>query len=227
MDQLTELELNALRGIDTPTVCNAIERFKIRDDTSGFVGMNIHCVYPQFAPTVGYALTVTVDSTTPMVKRDNEVWKEWVRAMDAAPKPIFLVFKDVSSTPQRSAHIGEVMATLATRMGVVGLLTDGGVRDIREVERLGMHMFAAGVVTSHGNPRLIAVNTTVELDGVTIRPGDLLHGDLNGVTSIPIECAKDLPSMAELIRLEEANLMEYIWSDDFSVDGFIAKKFSH
>jgi len=227
MNTLTTAQLDALKAIDTPTICNAIERFKVRNDVTGFTGMNIRCLYPQFGVTLGYALTVTVDSTTPDAKRDNDVWKAWVRAMAAAPKPIFLVFQDVGLNPEKSAHMGEMMASLAKRLGAVGLLTNGGVRDILEVERLGLQYFAAGVVASHGNPRLLQINVPVTIDGLQIEPGDLLHGDLNGVAKIPAEIAAQTAEMALKIRQEEAEMLAFINGPDFSVEGFIERKFSH
>ena len=227
MNILTVAQLEALKAIDTPTICNAIERFKVRNDVTGFTGMDIHCLYPQFGVTTGYALTVTVDSTTPDVKRDNGVWMDWVRAMAAAPKPIFLVFQDVGLNPEKSAHMGEMMASLAKRLGAVGLLTDGGVRDILEVERLGFQYFAAGVVASHGNPRLLQVNVPVTIDGLQIEPGDLLHGDLNGVVKIPAEIAAQTAEIALKIRQEESEMLAFINGPDFSVEGFIQMKFAH
>ncbi len=227
MNTLTTAQLDALKAIDTPTICNAIERFKVRNDVTGFTGMNIRCLYPQFGVTLGYALTVTVDSTTPDAKRDNDVWKAWVRAMAAAPKPIFLVFQDVGLNPEKSAHVGEMMASLAKRLGAVGLLTNGGVRDILEVERLGLQYFAAGVVASHGNPRLLQINVPVTIDGLQIEPGDLLHGDLNGVAKIPAEISAQIAEMALKIRQEEAEMLAFINGPDFSVEGFIERKFSH
>jgi len=226
MNILTDTQFEALKAIDTPTICNAIERFNVRNAVSGFPGMDIRCIYPQLGVTLGYALTVTVDSTTPDAPRDNQVWSEWVRAMAAAPKPIFLVFKDVG-LPEKSAHMGEVMASLAKRLGAVALLTDGGVRDILEVERLGFQYFAAGVVASHGNPRLLQINQPVSIDGLQIEPGDLLHGDLNGVVKIPMKIAGQLAGMAATIRQEEGALLEYINGPDFSVDGFLQRKFGH
>jgi regulator of RNase E activity RraA len=224
---LTEEQLEALKAIDTPTICNAIERFKVRNDVTGFTGMDIHCLFPQLGVTVGYALTVTVDSTTPDARRDDNAWKEWVRAMANAPKPIFLVFQDVGLNPEKSAHIGEIMASLAKRLGTVGLLTDGGVRDILEVQALGFQYFAAGVVPSHGNPRLLQVNVPVTVDGLLIEPGDLLHGDINGVVKIPHEIASQAAEMALRIRQEESDLLAYIHGPDFSAEGFIQRKFSH
>ena len=227
MNILSTEQLEALRSIDTPTICNAIERFKVRNDVTGFAGMNIHWLFPRFGVTSGYALTVTVDSTTPDAPRDNYAWMEWVRAMAVAPKPIFLVFQDVGLNPEKSAHMGEMMASLAKRLGAVGLLTDGGVRDILEVQALGFQYFSAWIVPSHGNPRLLQVNVPVTIDGILIEPGDLLHGDINGVTKIPNEISTQTADMALKIRQEESELLAYINGPDFSVDGFIQRKFSH
>lgn len=227
MNRLSEVQLQGLKSIDTPTICNAIERFKVRNDVTGFLGMDIRCLYPQLGVTVGYALTVTVDSTTPDAKRDDEAWIEWVQAMHAAPKPIFLVFQDVGLARKKSAHMGEIMASLAKRLGAVGLVTDGGVRDIVEVERLGFQYFAAGIVPSHGNPRLIQVNVPVVIDSVQIEPGDILHGDVNGVVKIPLEIATQVAEAALRVRQEEAEMLAYIHGPSFSLEGFIKKKFSH
>ena len=120
-----------------------------------------------------------------------------------------------------------VMATLAGRLGVIGLVTDGGVRDILEVQRLGFHYFAAGVVPSHGNPRLLEVNVPVTLDGVRIEPGDLLHGDINGVTTIPLSIAGQVTEAALRIRAGEAELLDYIKGPDFSADGYFKLRFKH
>lgn len=227
MNILSTEQLESLRRIDTPTICNAIERFKVRNDVTGFTDMNIHCLFPQFGATIGYAMTVTVDSTTPDAPRDNHVWSEWVRAMANAPKPVFLVFQDVGLNPEKSAHMGEMMASLAKRLGSVALLTNGGVRDVQEVQALGFQYFAAGIVPSHGNPRLLQVNVTVTIDGLLIEPGDLLHGDINGVVKIPNEISKQTAEMALKIRQEESDMLAYINGPDFSVDGFIQRKFSH
>lgn len=227
MTRLTADQIQALKAIDTPTVCNAIETFNARGRVAGFMGMDIRCLFPELGVMVGYAVTVTVDSTTPDAPRDERAWREWVLAMHAAPQPSVLVFQDIGPQPRKSAHLGEVMATLARRLGVVGLVTDGGVRDLYEVQRLGLHYFAAGVVPSHGNPRLLEVNVPVTIDGVRIEPGDLLHGDINGVTTIPLEIAAQIAAAAQRVRDGEASLMDYINSPEFTLEGFFERKFKH
>ena len=78
---LTDEQLSALHELDTPTICNAIERFNVRGRVEGFLGMDIRCLLPELGSMVGYAVTATVDSTTPGVKQDDGVWRVWVEAL--------------------------------------------------------------------------------------------------------------------------------------------------
>lgn len=227
MYPLTDAQIQELKAIDTPTVCNAIEKFKVRGRVQGFMGMDIRCLLPELGTMVGYAVTVTVDSTTEGAPLDTQAWFNWMKAMEASPKPVVVVFKDIGPFPRKSAHLGEVMATIAARLGVVGVVTDGGLRDIVEVRQVGLQCFAKGLVASHGNPRLIEVGVPVTVDGVRIEPGDLLHGDANGVTAIPREIAGQVAQAAAEIRAEEAGLMAYIRSPEFKVEEYFKRRFSH
>lgn len=210
--------LDALRSIDTPTICNAIERFKARDRTVGFLSLDVRCLFPELGPMVGYAVTVTCESTTPgPPPSPHGVMRMW-ETLAAAPRPSILVMKSVDPEPQRSCFFGEVMANTAKRLGCVGVLTDGGVRDLNEVRALGLHYFAAGLVASHGNHRIVEVGAPVLIGGATVRSGDLLHGDVNGVTTVPLEVAERLPAEVEAIRDLEQQRIALVNSPDFSVD---------
>jgi len=227
MYPLTSKQYDELKSIDTPTVCNAIEKFKARGRVEGFMGMDIRCLLPELGTMLGYAVTVTVDSTTEGAALDSRAWFNWMKAMEASPKPVVVVFKDIGPFPRKSAHLGEVMATLAARLGVVGVVTDGGLRDIVEVKQVGLQCFAKGLVPAHGNPRLIDVGVPVCIDGVMVNPGDLLHGDANGVTAIPRDIADQVYQAALQVRAEEAEVMGYIKSPQFTVEEFFKRRFSH
>jgi 4-hydroxy-4-methyl-2-oxoglutarate aldolase len=82
-------------------------------------------------------------------------------------------------------------------------------------------------VPSHGNPRLIEVNCPVVIDSVRIEPGDLLHGDINGVTIIPLSIADKVAEAAARVYEEEAQFMEYVNGPDFTVTGLFERKFTH
>ncbi len=224
---LSAEQLATLRALDTPTVCNAIEAFKVRGRVEGFCGMDVRCLSPQLGVMVGYAVTLTVDSTTPGTSQDDRVWHDWMQAMASSPQPVVVVMQDVGPQPRKSAHFGEVMGTLSRRLGAIGVLTNGGVRDLDEVRRLGLHYLAAGVVPAHGQPRLLAVNVPVVIDGVAIQPGDLIHGDVNGVTLVPLAIAGRVAEAAQVVRETEVELMDYINGPEFSIDGFYQRKFTH
>ena len=60
---ISEKDLAFLQGVDSPTIANAIEPFKVRDRTEGFIGGEVRCLFPEMAPMVGTALTVTMTNT--------------------------------------------------------------------------------------------------------------------------------------------------------------------
>lgn len=214
--RLFDADLEFLRSVDSPTIANAIERFDVRDRTEGFVGGAIRCMYPAAAPMVGHAVTVTMSSNRGPIASRKGYWEMW-EAVGAAPSPSVIVVQDVSGAPSRCAYVGEVMATLATRLGCVGLVTDGGVRDLSEIEALGFQLFAAHAVVSHGNFAIVEVGGDVSLDGQTIRSGDILHGDRNGIVVIPPATLNELPAVVAHLREDETQLMAFYKASEFSL----------
>ncbi len=208
-----------LRDVDSPTIANAVETFNLRDRTEGFIGGRIACQFPELGVMVGQALTVTMTSEPGEPASRDGYWRMW-EALAATPPPSVLVVSDVSGQPHRCAYAGEVMTTLAMRLGAVGMVTDGGLRDIDEVRALGFHYFMPFAVVSHGNFRIVDVGTPIELDGQTVRTGDILHGDRNGIVLVPPETLDGLPAAVATIREREHETMAYIKGDDFDFGEF-------
>lgn len=213
---LAEAQLAFLRGVDSPTLSNAIEPFKVRDRCDGFVGGRIQSLFPDFPPMVGHALTVTVTNQPGPVLGREGWWRMW-DALEAMPNPAVLVYQDISGAPHRVAFCGEVMATYATRLGAVGLVTDGGVRDLAEVRALGFHYFAPFPVVSHANFGIVDVGVPITLDGEPINTGDILHGDANGIVIIPSEVLEGLPEAVAGVREREAATMAFLRSPEFTL----------
>jgi len=212
---LSHEQLSALRRIDSPTISNAIETFKVRPRVAGYVGYDIRCMFPELPPTVGYAVTCTVDSTTE--GRQGIGFNTLYELLANSPKPTIVVMQDVGPDRLHSCHAGEVMSTTMKRLGAIGILTDGGLRDVKEVRALGgFQYFCAGLVVSHGNPICVSVGGEVTISGMRVRPGDLLHGDINGIVHIPDECAAPVAGGAyqvwahEKVTLRRVNSQECI-----------------
>ena len=220
-------ELDALRAIDSPTVSNAIERFTVRPRCVGFAGHGLRCAFPDLGSMVGYAVTCTADSTTEDRIDQRGLLRLW-EALEAAPGPAVLVIKDIGPDPSRSCHMGEVMATTAKALGAVGCVTDGGLRDVLEVRALGaFHYFCAGFVVSHGRPVICDIGETVSIFGLQVSPGDLLHGDVNGLLTVPDLPMADLLREVQHVRDEERALMDFVREPGFSVERLRARQFSH
>jgi 4-hydroxy-4-methyl-2-oxoglutarate aldolase len=211
-----EKNVSFLKSVDSPTIANAIEPFKVRDRTEGFIGGEVRALFPEMPPMVGTALTVTM-TNTPGALADRENYWRMYEALSQMPAQAVLVVQDVSGAPSRCALAGEVMTTMAMRLGVVGMVTDGGLRDVHEVRRLGFAYFARYVVVSHGNFGVVDIGEPVTLDGQEVTTGDILHGDANGIVIVPREVLDGLPEAVQEVRTRERATMDFINSPEFTV----------
>jgi regulator of RNase E activity RraA len=111
------------------------------------------------------------------------------------------------------------MATTFQRCGAIGLVSDAAVRDIPEVRAMKFHYFARGTAASHANFRIAQVGVPVQIHGMVVHPGSLLHGDENGLALVPEQGRDRIPEMVEVIRKRESELMAYVRSAEFTLDG--------
>src|SRR3954447_9364835 len=216
MAKLSPEQLAELRAIDSPTIANAIEYFEVRPRVSGYCGSNVRCLTPSAGTMLGYAVTCHGDSTTE--DKDRREHTELYRAIATLqPLPAVVVIGD-DGDPEKlhlSCHAGEMMATTMKRVGAVGLVTNGGLRDIKEINALGeFNYFGRGLVVAHGRPCIYDVGATVTIDGMEVRPGDLLHGDENGITIIPAAIAAQVAAKAQEHRDMETKRLAEILSED-------------
>jgi 4-hydroxy-4-methyl-2-oxoglutarate aldolase len=207
-----------LKTVDTPTLANAIETLGVRPNSQGFTPLSIRCLFPELGRLCGYAVTAHVETVTETEPRDLNLFIRLYEAVERSPKPAVIAFQEVGAHPDYAAHCGEVMGTIFTRLGAIGLVSDCGVRDISEVRALGFRYFARGAVASHANFRIVRVGIPIQILGVTVQPGEILHGDENGVLLVPREKVEKLPEAVENIRARERRLMDFVRGAEFSLE---------
>jgi 4-hydroxy-4-methyl-2-oxoglutarate aldolase len=156
---------------------------------------------------------------TPGQPRRREPFMKLWETLAAAPKPAVLIFQDTSPAATHSVHLGDVMATIGARLGAIGLVTDGAVRDLEGIRPLRFHLFALGVAPSHGTFNVLEVGVPVTVDGVRVEHGDLVHADANGVAIVPIEIADRVYAQCQKVHEHERALREYVIGKDFSLEG--------
>jgi 4-hydroxy-4-methyl-2-oxoglutarate aldolase len=169
-------------------------------------------------------VTAQVETVSRMTKPDRAVFADLFEVLHAAPKPAVVVLQEIGAHSDLAAHCGEVMATIFTRLGSVGLVSDSGVRDIPEVRVIGMHYFARGAVASHAHYHIVRPNVPVHVEGFVVKPGDLLHGDENGLIGVPAECVRaDIQRAVDDVRRREKRLMDFVRGDQFTIEALRTK----
>lgn len=217
-------DLNLLRRFDTPTVCNVVELFDVRPRHAGYMDRRIQACYPKLPPMVGYAATATFRSACP--PRAGDVYAGLVKQVEHFAElsgPAVVVFQDLDD-PVASATFGEVMCTTYQAFGAAGLITSGAGRDLDQVEALSFPCFTGGTVCAHGYCQVVTLNVPVSVGGVTVYPGDLLHGDRNGVTTIPVEIASAVAQACPEYMAAEAIVLDYLKSGPVTIKGYAAAR---
>jgi 4-hydroxy-4-methyl-2-oxoglutarate aldolase len=216
---LTPEDLDALRRLDACTLSNAIETFHQRLRNEGFADHTIRCLFPRLQPMVGYAATITIrGSGPPTVSAPYPDRTDWWDYILSLPAPRVVVAQDVATRPGLGSLVGAVHMSILQALHCVGMVTNGSVRDIPAAESAGFHFFAGSVSVSHAYVHIVEIGKPVEIGGLRVQSGDLLHGDLHGVQSIPLGIAARIPPVAAQIAAREQALIALCRSPEFSLD---------
>lgn len=201
---VTPAELDALRALDSCTIANSIETLRVRLRNEGFVNNTVRCVYPSLPPMVGHAVTLRVRSAAPPMGASTYVEStDWWDYVLSVPAPRVVVVQDVDAEPGLGSLLGHVHVNILKALGCVGAVTNGSVRDVAAIEGIGFQLFSGGLSVSHSYVHIIETGAPVQIGGLTISSGDLLHGDRQGVQSIPGGMAGKLPAIAARISERE------------------------
>jgi len=215
---LSKEALGLLRKYDTPTVCNVIELFGVRPRNTGYMDQRIQACFPELPPMVGYAVTATFRSAAPARADGCSSMAQQVSAFSQVPSPPIVVFQDIDD-PCVAATFGEILCSSYKAFGAAGLITSGAGRDLDQVHALEFPAFTNGTICAHAYFQIPSIQIPVHVGGITIHPGDLLHGDCNGVTTIPLDIASDVAHACEEFVRSEAIVLQYLQGGNVTVDG--------
>lgn len=209
-----------IKRFDTPTVSNAIETFNVRPRNEGFMRPEIKCVFPEFSPMAGYAVTGRIRAAKAPPKGVSYTKRsDWWDFIVSIPPPRVIVLEDMDDPPGVGSFWGEVNGSIHRALGCAGAVTNGCVRDLKEVREMGFHFFAQHIAVSHAYVHMIEFGKPVTVGGLTVKPGDLLHGDQHGVHSVPIDIAPKIGEAVARLVANERRTIDYCHSPGFTLDG--------
>lgn len=213
-----------LRRVDTPSVCNAIEVAQGQRGFASFTRGTMLCSAPDEPAMVGYALTAKIAGVEPPTEDPDVIRKrrmDYYRYMAEGPQPSVTVVEDTDYPHCISAYWGEVNTTVHKGFGISGTLTNGVMRDLGDLPD-GFPVVAGSIGPSHGFVHVKDFNCPVEIFGMTVRPGDLIHADRHGALVIPEAVIPDLETALDTMFANEKLVLDPARQDGFNFQKFEA-----
>lgn len=209
MSKYSEIDFEWLRGIDTPTICNIVEELDASRGGFGYTFQPFNCVFPDLAPIVGIAKTATIRARRPVARTPEQSLQlrdGYFDYVADGSMPKISVLQDLDEQPGYGAMWGEVSTHVHKALGVAGVVTNGSVRDVDMVAS-DFQLLAGSLGPSRAHVHYCAFACEVNVHGMTVNDGDLVHADKHGAVVIPLELIPRMPAALDLLqRKEEAVL---------------------
>ena len=219
---MTPTLLELLRRVDTPTVCNAIEVAQGKRGFDQFTRGTMQCSDPDGGAMVGYARTAKIAAVVPPTE-PAEVIKArrmaYYKHMSEGPRPAVTVVEDLDYPECIGAFWGEINTTVHKGLGTSGALTNGVMRDLGDLPD-GFPVVAGSIGPSHGFVHVREIGTEVEIFGLRIKDGDLVHADRHGGLVIPPEVMADLEGAIHTLLDTESLILEPARQEGFDYAAF-------
>jgi regulator of RNase E activity RraA len=210
MNMPSKSELEFLQSIDTPTVCNLVEIVVPERRGHGYTVKHLHCPFPELAPIVGFAKTVTFKAKDVVPLGQAGYMQKRLDYLDyvaAAPRPSIMVMEDLDGEHAGyGAFWGEVQSNVHKALGALGVVTNGSIRDIPMIAS-GFQMLAGSIVPSHAYVHVVDFGVDVTVHGMAVKSGDLIHADRHGAIVVPGDKIDAMRSALDGLSAREAKII--------------------
>jgi regulator of RNase E activity RraA len=219
---MDEKLLILLKSVDTPTVCNAIEVAEGKRGFSAFTRGTMQCSAPNEPAMVGYARTARIAAVHPPTEPADVIKTRrmnYYRYMAVGPRPAIAVVEDNDFPNCIGAYWGEVNTTVHKGFGLSGALTNSVMRDLGDLPD-GFPVLAGSIGPSHGFVHVLDFDQPVDVFGLAIKPGDLIHADRHGALVIPDVVIPDLHTAIKKLLETEKLVLDPARAPGFDFDAF-------
>jgi regulator of RNase E activity RraA len=206
----TQGQLEFLQSIDTPTVCNLVEIVAPERRGHGYTVKHLHCPFPDLPPIVGFAKTVTFKAKDKVPLGEAGYMQKRLDYLDyvaSSPQPAIMVMQDLDGEyAGYGAFWGEVQSNVHKALGALGVVTDGSIRDIPMIAP-GFQMLAGSIVPSHAYVHVVDYGIDVNVVGMAVKSGDLIHADRHGAIVVPADKIDAMKTALEGLSAREAKII--------------------
>lgn len=214
--------LALLQQVDTPTVCNAIEVAQGKRGFNQFTRGTMLSSAPEEGSVVGYARVSQIAAIDPPTET-SEVIKArrmaYYKYMSEGPRPGIAVVEDVDFPNAVGAYWGAINTTVHKGFGLGGALTNGVMRDLGDLPD-GFPVIAGSIGPSHAFVHVRTIGEPVNIFGMQVKEGDLIHADGHGAVVIPKDVIPFLEVSIKKLLDTEKLVLEPAEQDDFDFEKF-------
>jgi regulator of RNase E activity RraA len=178
---------------------------------------HLHCPFPDLPPIVGYARTATIRAQEAVSGDYMQRRLDYLDYIAAAPQPAICVIEDLDDPPGYGAFWGEVQSTVHKALGVLGVVTNGSIRDIPMIAQ-GFQMLAGSLSPSHAFVHLEAFGAPVHVHGMAVASGDLIHADRHGAVVIPADKVDEMMKAMDDLTEREARIIDAALDPDMTLE---------
>ena len=142
---------------------------------------------------------------------------DYYRMFTEGPQPTIAVIQDIDDIPGYGAHWGEVNSAIHKGLGCLGCVTNGSMRDL-DVLAEGFQICAGVVGPSHAFVHVEQIGVTVNIHGMQVAPGDLIHADVHGAVAFDVKLVDDILKAIDLLTRREARILDAARAPGFNID---------
>lgn len=219
--ELSQALIEKLTAVDTPTICNALEIANGgKRSNQGFTVGVFQCAHPDMKPIMGFARTATIKTHSPYTDQPSVLKSRrlaFYQHMASQGVPTIGVVQDIDDAPGTGAFWGEVHSHVLKGLGVMGVITNGSMRDFGMLAK-DFQILAPVISPSHAYAQVVEVNVAIQVMGMAVNPNDLIHADRHGAVVIPLSLLEKLPDSIDTVFAKERPIIEAAKQPGFSID---------
>ena len=215
---MKKYKLLKLQKFDTPTICNGLELLDASFKIKGYSKEKFFCLNPKIKPMVGFAKTAKISSLNHNKKTKNTIRMDYYEYVNKGDYPKISVIYDQHKNPVGSFW-GEVNANIHHKLGCLGVITNGSVRDLDVIPK-NFQFLSKTLSPSHAEVSLMEFGTKVKVMGMEIKDNDLIHADVHGAVSFNHELIDELLNAIKFVENKEKIILVSCKTKNFTFAKF-------
>ena len=212
--------LEEISKYDTPTMCNALEAVMGTRTAVGFTKKQVIPADPSLSCIVGFAATAKIRASSPPIISPEKVQENRLSYYDyisSSEQPTIVAIEDTDYPNCTGAFWGELNVAIHKGLNIKGTLTNGLLRDIGMLDK-GYQVLAGGIGPSHAFVHVINLDQTINIFGLEINPGDLIHADIHGAMIVDKKHIDAMPDALKLVTAKEEPILKAAREKGFNID---------